>query len=809
MPDIGAVIVTEPYAPPPRRTAAVSRRVALARLAIFWEGVLVRTWRGASLAALALGLSLMGLWTWLPGPVHVALLAAFAVAVPLVVWRDLRDLRWPGEDDALRRLERESGFAHRPLQALEDEFAGDERDRASKALFEIHRQRMAGHLRAIRVGLPRSRVAASDRFALRAAACLVLALGTLAGWPHAQANLAAALAPDFSSGAAPGARGDMTMWITPPAYTGIPPIWLDAVAGAQQVSVPVGSELVVQLRGGDGAPELRLDDESEAFEEAGPGSFQIARVLDRSGRYAVVRAGRELTARTIAVTPDEPPSVTLVQPPSETLRTALRLDVAASDDYGLAGLHGAIRLPGDPSGETLELSVPLAQKGVREMRGPAFYNVMAHPWAGMDAELVLTAVDMIGQSRDSEVYGFTMPERFFLNPVARRLGDQRKLLAVDSAKMAETAQVLEGISRDPPSYLDDVGVHLALVTGARRLAWDPDRERARDAVVALMWDTAVSVEEGPLAFAEERVRALQEELLKALAEGAPEDVIDRLLDELRLAMDDYMRALASRLRADPGDLFSPTEALKAVGSRELTDLVDRIGDLVRSGSRSQAQSLLTRLQEIMENIAVGNLSDLTGSVSAEAVEMLHTIRQIMTDQQDLLDESFRMVREDGPEGSESGPQADAQEDVRTVLEGLMERMEGFGYETPRTFPRAGRSMKRAVRQLRADRPSLAVDHQSEAVNFLRSGTDDLMRQMLDQAGEATTGGGQNFFTAPRDPVGRRLGNDGNTDTSGLELTDRGSIMRVREILDELYRRSAEQHRPAEEQDYLRRLLRRF
>ena len=132
-----------------------------------------------------------------------------------------------------------------------------------------------------------------------------------------------------------------------------------------------------------------------------------------------------------------------------------------------------------------------------------------------------------------------------------------------------------------------------------------------DAVTRLMWETALSVEEGPLAFAEQRVRELQQRILQALAEGAPDAEIERLLAELRNAMDDYMRALSNRLRSDPGELFDPTEALKAVGSRELTDLVDRISELLRTGSREHAQSLLTRLQEIMENISVGNLSDLT------------------------------------------------------------------------------------------------------------------------------------------------------------------------------------------------------
>ena len=58
-------------------------------------------------------------------------------------------------------------------------------------------------------------------------------------------------------------------------------------------------------------------------------------------------------------------------------------------------------------------------------------------------------------------------------------------------------------------------------------------------------------------------------------------------------------------------------------------------------------------------------------------------------------------------------------------------------------------------------------------------------------------------------MGRQLGSDGNTDIGDIRLPDRGAIVRAREILEELHRRAGQWHRPAAEQDYLRRLLRRF
>ncbi len=789
--------------------AFIRRRLMLARLALVWEDLVIRSWRAASLVILFLGLVLLGVVSSLPGILHIALLMLFGVALPLVLLRDLRGFAWPAQEQVRRRLETGNGVPHRPLVALDDVYAGDREDGASQALFAMHRMRQAGRVRLLRVGWPLSMVASRDRFALRYLALLVLAWGLIAGWSQARANFAALLQPGYSLSASAGAAGEAIFWITPPAYTDIAPIWFEQDGEGHPVPVPVGSELVAQVRGGSGPPVLAIDDETFGFTSAGAENWQLTHVLDGGTRFSIMQSGTVLDGRAITFIADEPPEVALTAEPAETLRTGLRLDVAASDDYGLVSVTGEIRRPGVAGDDVLRISVPLAQPGVRAVSGPAFYNLMAHPWAGHEVELVLVATDEIGQESASIRHVFALPERFFHHPVAREIAKQRKAFAVERDLAGEMASVLHRLSREPEAYLSEVDVHLALVTGALRLDYSADRESTDDDVIGLMWETALAIEEGPMAFAEQRVRDLQRQILEALGDGAADAEIERLLAELRNAMDDYMRALSNRLRSDPGDLFDPTEALKAVGSRELTDLVDRISELVRTGSRQQARTLLSRLQEIMESISVGNLGDLSGSSSAEAVEMIQTIRQIISEQQQLLDESFRILRDIGEEDVDTTAQAASQADVRDVLEGFMQRIEDLGYDVPRHYDRAHRSMRRAVRQLKANRPGHAVDHQTEAVDFLKEGAGDMMAQILDLLGESVAGDSQGFFSAPRDPIGRSLGNSVGSATDDINIPDKGSLIRVRQILDELKRRAAEQHRPREEQEYLRRLLRRF
>ena len=792
------------------RPAAVQRRILMAQAALAWEDVLPRLWRGAALIAVFLGLSLLGLWLWLPGWLHVVVLALFAVALPWFLWRDLPGWRLPDEADALRRLELKSGFDHRPLTALDDTYAGDRRDTASRALWEAHRRRVREAIRRLRVGRPISRVAQRDGYAVRAIAGLVLAAGLVVGWQHAGPNVTAAFQPDFSRALAASPVGELTLWVTPPAYTGQPPLWLDPAAAAdigEPIVIPAGSELVAQVRGGAGTPEVVIDEAATPFETAGSSSFQIVTTLETGSRLAFRQGNTELAAWPIAVVPDSAPTVRLTEEPTETLRTTLRLDVEAKDDYGIATIHARV-FRADRPDEVLELAVPIAQSGVREAKGPSFYDLTPHPWAGLDVTLQLFATDITGQTGASEVYAFTLPQRYFYHRVAREIADRRKAYVLDPILRLQTADALATLTLDPEAFLDDVTVYLSLVTASNRLVLDQS-DAARDSVIVQMWDTALAVEEGPLAFAERRVRDLQQKLIEALAAGASDQEIVELIEALREAMEEYMRALSNRLRTDPGQLFDPTDALKAVGSRELTDLVDQLRELVRAGSRDAAQTLLTRMQEIMENIAIGNLSDLTGAVSAQAAEVLHTIRQLMTGQQELLDDTFRMLREQSADPYETSGEFATQSQLQSSLQELMSRMQEFGFGTSREFQRADRSMGRSARQLENDRPAQAVDHQTEAIEQLRAGADALMQSLIEQSGEEMAGEGQNYFGAPRDPMGRHLGGDGGDDTGDFQLPDHGSIVRAREILDELYKRAGEQHRPFDEQQYLERLLRRF
>jgi hypothetical protein len=71
-------------------------------------------------------LAFTGLLPTLPPALHLLILIGFAAALGYFGYRAVQGLRAPAADAAARRLERDSGLAHRPLSVLADRPAGDD-----------------------------------------------------------------------------------------------------------------------------------------------------------------------------------------------------------------------------------------------------------------------------------------------------------------------------------------------------------------------------------------------------------------------------------------------------------------------------------------------------------------------------------------------------------------------------------------------------------------------------------------------------------------------------------------------------------
>ncbi|WP_338665492.1 DUF4175 family protein [Pararoseomonas sp. SCSIO 73927] len=494
----------------------LGRLRARARAALLWESLWPRAWPALGVVGVFLVLALSGLFLFLSPLAHLTLLAVLIAALVLALIRGARGFTRPGNDAADRRLERSSGLSHRPLATLLDRPAGG--DAAAQALWRAHQAREAARIKALRVGTPRPGLAARDPRALRTGLAVALvAAGVMAGG-EAPERLRRALWPEGPA-AVPPLAAKLEAWVTPPAYTGAPPVFLDPAGGG--VTVPAGSRMRAVLSGGPAvgtAPELLRDDAPlAAFQPLGSGSHSAEAVLDAGGRLLIRQGGAEVAGWTVTVQADAPPRIAFAEPPAGAARgLATRIPWRAEDDWGVASALAEIRLAARPEAPALSIDLPVPAGAPKAPRGVAQPDLSAHPWAGLPVRMRLLARDGAAQEGRSEEVALTLPERGFNHPVARGLVLLRKGLSLDPGARGRAMEGLDRLSEQPQAFENDTATALALRSARGRL--EDQRPEAVGEAQQTMWDTALALEEGR---ADRTARALaetRERLREALRE---------------------------------------------------------------------------------------------------------------------------------------------------------------------------------------------------------------------------------------------------------------------------------------------------
>ncbi|HEX3500261.1 MAG TPA: TIGR02302 family protein, partial [Stellaceae bacterium] len=590
--------IERPGTPP-----AAGLRLHLAGLAIFWERLWPALWPAVGLVGLFLVLALADLFRLLPGWLHAALLVAFAGATLFVLGRAAWRIRPPGIAASRRRLERASGLTHRPLTALADNLASAGNDPAAAALWQAHLVRMAAATRRLRVGRPASALAVLDPFALRAVLTLVLLIAAIGAGEQWDARLWRAVTPNFNSGP-PAPPPSLDIWLTPPDYTGLAPQFLQRDYQGGPIPVPTGSAVLAQVHGGRNPPLLKLDQAATDFSRIDAQNFKVSGTITEGHRLTVEQDGGALAAWPIAVVPDLPPTISFATPPQPTQRAALRLEYQASDDYGIESVKAVITRPGGPPDEKIELDLPLPGLHPKEAKAASFHDLTPHVWAGLPVEIRLRASDAPGQIGESEPFAMTLPERGFQNPIARAIIEQRRQLTLTPTERQAVSEILSDLSARPALFRNDTVVFMALRAASARLLLDKS-----DAVIGqvqqLLWDTALRVEDGQLSLAQRDLREIQRRLQDALARNAPDAEIEKLMSELQQAIDKYLQSLAENMqRMDPEQLknMPPVDPSRMISRNDLQKMLDKARELSRTGAKDAARDMLSRLQEMLENL---------------------------------------------------------------------------------------------------------------------------------------------------------------------------------------------------------------
>jgi uncharacterized protein (TIGR02302 family) len=768
--------------------------------------------------------ALFGLFRYLPAWFHATLLAAALLALIGAVWFQLRRFNWPGREAAIRRLERDSNLPHRPLTHLNDALSAGNDDPGLASLWAQHRTRLLAAIGRLRVAPPTGDWSLRDPYALRVLLLLLLVIAVIGAgdlWPR---RLLQAVTPNFA-GYVSGEKVTVEAWITPPEYTGLPPISLTAgsaggsATGNAVLSVPTGSKLLVQAEGVGAKAVLTANNQSSDFRMLDPLTQRIETKLTEGNEIGIRAAGSTMAAWHIRIIADQPPSAAFAGNPTATDRGVLRLEYRASDDYGVKDLRAFIQR----DGKTIETNLPLQSSDSKKATGSSYLDLTAHPWAGLPVEMRLVARDALGQVGATAPIALTLPERQFFHPVARALIAARKQLTEtrldDRKNLLAIARELFTIGEQPETYDHNIAAYIAINLAWRRLTDSLGVDQAgRENLQQLLWDTALAIEDGGTSLAMRDLRRLQRELEDALARNASPEEIEALMDKLQQAMNQYLQNLQQQLQraVEKGLKLGPVNPNSTrLTQQDLNDMLNNARRMAQNGSKESAQQMLNRLQQMLENLQAGIPSMAAGS--GQNQQMMNDLGRIMQQQQKLLEQTFRMQRDqngqggEGAQGSDSGMSAADQEALRRQLGKLMQDVGNATGNLPQGLGQAEQAMRGAGQALREGDLDGAANAQNEALSHLQQGLGQLGQMLSQKSGGQQTGPGKRDRMDPfgRAAPGSEDSGSNATETNGVKVPDEDAMQRSRQIFEELRQRRNDPSRPKLERDYIDRLLRQF
>lgn len=841
-----------------------------AKYAIAWERAWPPLARLLSVAGLFLVVSWVGLWLALPFIARTIGVGLFALAALAAIWPLLR-FRWPSREEALGRLDRGSGIRHRPATALADTLTTQ--DPVALALWQAQRERTLASIKRIRAGLPSPRLVIHDPWALRALVVVMLVAAYIAAGDERSLRLAAAF--DWNGVLSP-ANIRVDAWVDPPPYTGKPPIILSAankeaaLPASGPLAVPVGSTLIVRSSGGSldvvaggGVTEATLK------EQAPQGTSEKHFTISGDGTVHVRAPSGQPQWRFSAV-PDRPPTIALVKDPERQARGALELSYKIEDDYGVnqAQAHFVARpsdeaakatpqagaqQQGGPQARPLfqppQFALALPNARTRNGVGQTVKDLSEDPYAGADVTLTLTVKDEAGNEGKSEPFDMRLPERLFTKPLARALIEQRRILALDANKNSEVSDALDALLIAPELFMpEETGHYLGLYHVARELEAAHTDDALRG-VVASLWALAVTIEDGDITDVDKALRAAQDALKQALDRGASDEEIKKLTQDLRAALDNFMRQLADQMRNNPQALSRPLDPnTKMLRQQDLNNMIERMERLSRSGDKEGAKQLLDQLAQMLENLQMAQPGQ---SGDSDMEQSLNELGDMIRKQQQLRDKTFRQGQNSrGDRGKQGGDQG--MSDLQQDQEGLRQRLKklqqdlarrGFGQSQHGDKGRNGdqaekgrngdqgeqgeqadqgdgqdglgeadSAMGDASGKLGEGNADGAVESQGKALDALRKGAQSLaeaMQQGNDGQGDGPgyrVGRQQGSNSNQTDPLGRPLRGHEYADEPSRMVPGEIDVQRARRILEELRRRLADPSRPQIELDYLERLL---
>ena len=722
-----------------KRTRGYVRR---AQAALYWERYAPVFALSAVILSIFLIGAFSGIWERIGDPWRLIVLAAAIFFLVKAILHS-RSKKRPNQSEARRRVEADSKIQHRPLDVLEDSPA------ISKAAWPAHFEKARLSAEALGPAKWRHALKPIDKYFLRFVMPCALGLAMMVGYGDNYERLRRSLSPTWQSPINPS---DVTYeaWVDPPEYTGRPPLYFK---DKKTIDVPTGSELVARISGVKDAPRLKLGRKYLNLKRLGPRSFE-ARTILTDKTTARWRIGTQEKKWALNVLPDEAPYVVFEELPKADKRDRLAFTYTFEDDYGVESFELKMRLLTEDealAAQSSSVAIPLSSPSVtRANEADGALDLTKHKWAGRKAAGRLIVKDGLGQIGESQETFFTVPDKIFVEPLAKAIIEQRNLVIAGSEdyqpaptnfdyrnapyfdtyepefrmnrapkQIQRAAILIDALTDKPAGIFSDPAIFMGLKNVHGRLRYGRKASDLRG-IPEDLWRIALRAEFGVLGTALEEMREAKEALQDGMARRAPEREIDTLFDRYDQAVEAYMDELR-RKAIEEGNIADAEGGGGQGGTNadEIEELMKAIEEANRIGDTESARKALARLAELLENMEMqltrGGQGEggesMAGEMSEEMKESLEDLADLLGDQRELQDETRQAENEaeeqsggeEGQEGEQSGQEEGGQQQGQSS-EGQGGTEQGSGALSPGELASRQGALQQALEALEGALP---------------------------------------------------------------------------------------------------------
>jgi len=641
---------------------------------LYWERYAPIFALSAVLVAVFLIGAFGGIWERIGDPWRLIALITSLIFLVMAILKASQKSR-PNLSAARRRVESDSNAAHRPLDVLNDKPA------INSDVWALHYKKAQRAAEVLKPAKWRHVLKPIDPYYLRFIMPCAVGLAMMVGFGDNAERLRRSLTPQWQTAINPS-NVSFEAWVDPPQYTGRPPLYFK---NKSKIDVPAGSELVARISGSKTAPRLKLQTSRGGkylkLKRLGPKSFEARTILEKKST-ARWRIGTKEKKWALNVLPDTPPTINLGSEFEADKRDRLTFTYSFEDDYGVEEFSLQMRLLTDNptfSDKQSTVSIPLSSGSVkRAEEAEAALDLTKHEWTGRKVAGRLIVTDGMGQSTSSEEVFFTVPDKIFIEPLAKAIIEQRGLViegredyaalppTLDEnlaplydmyepeqrmdrapASIQRAALLIDVVTDKPAGLFQDPAIYMGLKNVHGRLRYARKQEDL-NGIPEDLWAIALRAEFGVLGTALEEMREAKQALQDGMARRAPQREIDTLFERYDDAVERYMEELRRKAIEDGNIADAEGGGGSGQNVDEIAELLKAIEEANKAGDVEGARKALAQLAELLENMEIqltrggsGEGSDdaLPGEMSEEMKKSLEELADLLGEQRELQDET--------------------------------------------------------------------------------------------------------------------------------------------------------------------------